>query len=193
MAVYYWYAWFIVIIILFFLTSRKYKKTALLTFVLLQMIFLPFIHMDVFLWTSLVIQCFFGIYLWAEPRPIFQQLWPVLFTFCWAVFQLFLLSNPVWYLFPGVQIAIVGVLIIFHYLTFTFNSQLGLWLIMNILGVITAGIVSDILFLDFMPDYVNVHTTVLQGIVVIFILNGISYLKRSSAKLKRNKKALVYR
>ncbi|WP_431799098.1 YphA family membrane protein [Halobacillus andaensis] len=188
MAVYYWYAWIVVILVSFFLSSKKNKKLALLIYVLIQMILTTYLQIDSLFWLSFSIQALFGIYLWAEPRPMLQHIWPVLFTCFWAIFQLFLLSNPVWYLFPGVQVAIIGVLILVNYLNFSLNSQLGLWLLMNVLGGFAAKLVSWALFLDYMPDYIYEQKVMLKGIIVILIINGIAHLRKSSLKLKRKKR-----
>ncbi|GGF09281.1 hypothetical protein GCM10010954_04660 [Halobacillus andaensis] len=188
---YYWYAWVVFIIITFFLNAKSSNKNALLMFVLIQMIMITnYIQHQGPFWISFFIQSFFGVYLWAESRPVLQHLWPILFTCCWTVYQLFLLSNPVWYLFPGVQLSIILLVGIIYYLGFSLNSQLGLWMLMNAFGVITAYTVSHALYLDFMPNYVEFHITLFKGMIAIFALNGVAYVKKVSRRVKRKKKGM---
>ncbi|MFC7060466.1 hypothetical protein [Halobacillus seohaensis] len=186
---YYWFAWFTLIIILFFLNSRSKKRDALLFYILIQMIMgATVLQPEGNSMVAIILHVGFGLYFWAESKPLLAQFWPVLFIFLWTLVHLFLLTNPVWYLFPGTPIGLIVLIYLINKLTLSLSSQIGLWVLMNTLGLVAAYFVSLSLSVVFMMDVAYMHATIIKGMVLLLLFGGVSHLKISLVRYKRSRK-----
>ncbi|MFC7320708.1 hypothetical protein [Halobacillus campisalis] len=187
---YYWFAWAAFIMSFFFLNSRSVYKDGLIIFLLIQMISFtffmkPYENMSMFL----CLEACFGIYFWSERKQsVIGHLWAVLFIVLWSLIHILLLTNPVWYLFPGATAGLVLLMYIIHVFHVSLNRQIGLWILMNTLGILLVNSLRHPLGIDNFVDLMSLHTTLIKGIIILMVLEGVQFVRRSTYKIRRKKR-----
>ncbi|WP_173916288.1 hypothetical protein [Halobacillus sp. Marseille-Q1614] len=183
---YYWFSWFAFILLAFFIPSQIPKKQAIMAFVLLSMINYSIIaESSEYLMWSLGFHITFGVYFWAEPKPVFNHLWLIIVVFLSTLLQLFIIVNPVWIIFPGAWIILVAVIFLIQLCVPSLASQIGLWILMNAGGAIAAYFVAQSLAIEFMMNYSFAHTTIIQGVFLLFVFYLMERVKHAMKISKR--------
>ncbi|WP_082233981.1 YphA family membrane protein [Halobacillus massiliensis] len=192
---FYWFSWVAFILLTFFIPGDVLKKQVMSAFVLLSIIVYSLITVsDEFLLWSLSFHAIFGLYFWAEPKPILNQLWLIILIFLTTLFQLFIIVNPVWVIFPAGWVFLTIVIFLIQLCIPSLASQAGLWILMNAGGAAAAYLVAESLAIDFMMNYTFAHTVVVQGILLLFVfylIDRVKHLMRISKRKALLKKRMM--
>ncbi|MFQ3542966.1 hypothetical protein Q7A53_02690 [Halobacillus rhizosphaerae] len=191
-AQYYWYGWVIIMIAYFFLPPSKVRNRILFfCFIVLNtysFINDPIIH-D---YLQLGLLYCFGLSFWLIDRRSFvDHFWPFILSMVYTSIQMFLVVHPVWTLFPGFHLGWILAIILLDWFDLSFSSLIGLWFILNSCGAFLTMYVFSVYGVEQFLTSEQVIVTTFKGLVIIFILHGISRLKKAvrRGRKSRNKGA----
>ncbi|TGB04517.1 YphA family membrane protein [Halobacillus salinus] len=189
---YYWLSWLIVIIAIFFIEGTSLKQTLLLFAAVVMCLYslnaeeplLQLIHPAVLV--------AFGVRFWLmKTKKWLSHVWPFIFSLVCTSLYLFLIVSPLWMEFP---LKSIGVCIFLFAMTFYLGNlccAIGFWLLLNGLGILWTTIVFWQYELGAVLDLNQKMLTVLQGVLILFVIYGVLTLKKWSYHY-RSKKGVAH-
>ncbi|KHE70924.1 hypothetical protein, partial [Halobacillus sp. BBL2006] len=183
-AMFYWYAWTISIIGYFFLQKISLRLRLLLfTGVSMSTYSVSFWNTEQHFYLHIGMLGAFGLLFWTgRKREWTQHFWPFVLSLGYTSVQLFFIVNPVWLELPGIQLGLIGVIILLKYFCPDTEGLIGMWLFMNAIGTLSSHLILSLYSQDELLFNDQVLLLALKGVLILMIFYGVAHLKNRNKK-----------